>query len=95
MLVSFSGEFKAKKHNDMKAKSKRKVEACKRSVRHVADHPLTTPNARLTALVTLLNTMLTSFRDYTAGQSVVNWGSIVERSFVPRWRSCCAVTCVR
>ncbi len=53
----------------MKSKSKRKVEACQRSVRHVADHPLTTPNARLTALVTLLNTMLTSFRDYTAGQS--------------------------
>ena len=53
----------------MKAKSKRKVEACQRSVRHVADHPLTTPNARLTALVTLLNTTLTSFRDYTAGQS--------------------------
>ena len=53
----------------MKAKSKRKVEACKRSVRHVADHPLATPNTRLTALVTQLNTLLTSFRDYTADQS--------------------------
>ena len=53
----------------MKAKSKRKVEACKRSVRHVADHPLATPNTRLTALVVQLNAMLTSFRDYTAEQS--------------------------
>jgi hypothetical protein len=53
----------------MKARSKRKVEACKRSVRHVADHPLDTPNARLTALVASLNTMLTAFRTYTADQS--------------------------
>ena len=53
----------------MKAKSKRKVEACKRSVRHVADHPLATPNARLTALVTQLNATLSSFRDHSAEQS--------------------------
>ena len=53
----------------MKAKSKRKVEACKRSLRHITDHPLVPPNVRLTTLVTGLTANVASFRDYTAGQS--------------------------
>jgi hypothetical protein len=53
----------------MKAKSKRKVEACKRSLRHITDHPLATPNARLTTLVTQMTATMTGFRDYSAGQS--------------------------
>jgi len=53
----------------MKAKSKRKVEACKRSLRHIVDHPLTPPNARLTALVTEMTAEVASFRDYSAGQA--------------------------
>jgi len=53
----------------MKAKSKRKVEACKRSLRHITDHPLTPANARLTALTTQMTAEVASFRDYCAGQS--------------------------
>jgi len=53
----------------MKAKSKRKVEACKRSLRHLTDHPLTPANARLTALTTQMTAEVASFRDYCAGQS--------------------------
>src|SRR5215213_6358240 len=75
----------------MKAKSKRKVEACKRSLRHITDHPLVPPNVVRTTLVTGLTANVASFRDYTAdqsgGESEFHSGTLTRRQMADMLRA--------